>query len=423
MARRRTKHVVEMFKTTVKHAVNAAMAGGATKLAKSTARNAGDIATLAKGAPQLLRLLAGAPMVAPSRKKKTVAGGSTLAPVSIGSRITSYTPSVSTTSAGSRVRNRELINGQLGTSSSFTVQNSYSVNPGLSSVFTWLSNVAKNYETYRVHAMRWVFIPLNNTSASGDIIMWADYNATDPPLTTEAQAYNHAGCYIGSVWEAASLSMRVKEMHALGPRKFVRTTAIAGDLKTYDVGQFNIATVNNASLSYAGKLLCEYDVEFFTPQTVPSTALTPSYTSIGFSNANQTISTGTGAIILFQNFGVSTSGSFDPLNFWSGYSAGTFTPPAGCYRITFNATLEDTSAEDYSGFAYFNVAGAQYPAAGYQADFNIDSAAGDLQIPVSYSAIVPLNGTQTFSVVIDMTGAAGTLEALAKTTSISISLA
>jgi len=327
------------------------------------------------------------------------AGSSTYAPVSVGSRLTSQRAMITPTSSGTRVKYRELINssvtGGISFPTSFTPGvTSFQVNPGLSKLYPWLSPQAVQYEQYRIHSQKFIFVPYVSTAIAGDVMMMMDYNVLDPPPTTEAQFLDHPGAVIGSVWECQEFRCQPASMHAIGPRKFVRPCAVAGDLKTYDCGNFYIATNNvSAGTSSVGKLFVEYDIEFFTPQLVPSPATTPSGTSL-YAATGQALSTGASANM---GFNVST---YDPLGIGLNPS-GVFTPPAGCYDIFYSASASAGTALTSIGLS-INKNGST--AAGSTVTVSLSSTAAVTYYTLSTRFVVPCNGTDTISVSVITTG-------------------
>ncbi len=61
-------------------------------------------------------------------------------------------------------------------------QLTYKINPGLSLTFPWLSQLAPNFEYYRVVDMDFEFVSKLPTTAAGMVYLAIDYNAADPPV-------------------------------------------------------------------------------------------------------------------------------------------------------------------------------------------------------------------------------------------------
>jgi hypothetical protein len=56
-------------------------------------------------------------------------------------------------------------------------------------------------------------------------------------------------------------------MNSMGTRHYIRSTNVAGDIKTYDSGTFYLATLEQDNIDAIGKLWVHYEVELFNPIT------------------------------------------------------------------------------------------------------------------------------------------------------------
>lgn len=168
-----------------------------------------------------------------------------------------------------RVQHKEFIQNVSGTTA-FTVPLFLALNPGLAGTFPWLSNIANNFEQYRVRMMRFCYLTRTGTNIPGSVLMAPDYDAADASPVSEQIMSNYAEVVEDAPWKDICCVLRPAGMHALGPKKFVRNgNALNQDLKTTDVGSFILATVDGTAVNW-GKLWVEYDVEFFEPQLNPN---------------------------------------------------------------------------------------------------------------------------------------------------------
>jgi len=168
-----------------------------------------------------------------------------------------------------RVTHREFIGNVTGTTA-FAVANQIPLNPGLNTSFPWLSNVANNYEQYRVNKMRFEYLTRTGTNVPGSVLLAPDYDVLDAAPLSEAVMSNYEDIAEDAPWKDNCCVLRPAAMHAIGPKKFVRSGPVAAsDQKTYDVGNFFLATVDGTAVSW-GKLWVEYDISFFVPQLNPS---------------------------------------------------------------------------------------------------------------------------------------------------------
>lgn len=183
--------------------------------------------------------------------------------------LTGQIPKFSTTKATNIVCHREYITDITGTTA-FT-NNVYPIQPGDSTTFPWLANIAKSYSQYRIHGMVFEFRPLITdyvtSGAPGVLIMSTNYNADDDAFTTKRQMENSEF--------AVSCKPTEKLLHLIecDPKQtsinelYTRTGALptGDDYKTYDMGNFQIATQGNPN-QLLGELWVTYCVEFFKPE-------------------------------------------------------------------------------------------------------------------------------------------------------------
>jgi len=194
------------------------------------------------------------------------------APQSYSARVETLMPKITRTARSMRIAHRELVLSSVAGSTGFTVQNSLALNPGLTTTFPWLAPQAQQWEMYKVHRLRAEWIPIASTGTAGDVYLSPNYDASDPQPTTEVQAANNVNAVVDSVWKVLSCDLDPSSMMGLGPRKYVRPCAVAGDIKTFDIGKLFVCSNNEANTNTVGKLYLSYDFEFFTPQNDPSPA-------------------------------------------------------------------------------------------------------------------------------------------------------
>jgi hypothetical protein len=164
-----------------------------------------------------------------------------------------------------RVIHKEFIQNVSGTVN-FTIPIFLPLNPGLIGTFPWLANIANNFEQYRCNRMRFCYLTRTGTNIPGSVLMAPDYDAADVAPVSEQIMSNYAEIVEDAPWKDICCLLRPSGMHALGPKKFVRSGLVPGqDLKTTDVGSFILATTDGTAVSW-GKLWVEYDFEFFEPQ-------------------------------------------------------------------------------------------------------------------------------------------------------------
>jgi len=143
--------------------------------------------------------------------------------------------------SGIRVRHREYIGEMISSATASLFINNFAlpINPGIASSFPWLSNVAIQYESYRVHAISYSFSTEGVTTNGGSIVLSIDYDASDAAPAGKQQAMSYHSSVRSAPWEDCNLMAIPSELHKIGPTRYVRSGTVANtDLKTYDAGNF-----------------------------------------------------------------------------------------------------------------------------------------------------------------------------------------
>jgi len=268
-------------------------------------------------------------------------------------------PKFSTTRATNVVCHREYLLDVVGTSG-FGLT-SFSLNPGLSATFPWLSTVANAYQEYRIHGMIFEFRSLAtdyvNSGIPGVLMMGTEYNATAAPFTSKQQMENSE--------YAVSVKPTVNQMHMIEcapgdttlKQRYVRSGALSAnsDAKFYDWGTFQIATQGNSGITL-GELWISYCVEFFKPQLNSDLTGTPLAGTLSRNTVTNAAPMGLVGLINAGDILISsisnTSFQFAAIGtqiysveyVWTG-SAATYTPPVPSYT---NAT----ALSEWNGKAY-----------------------------------------------------------------------
>jgi len=175
------------------------------------------------------------------------------------------------------------------------------INPGLATIFPWLSQIAGAYEMYRFKNLRFEFKSTSSvfngaTPELGRITMVTEYDELKGPFGSMTEAENYDGSTMFMPYQNAthSVDVRGKRMGSVLDYKarYVRT----GDLSTahafggsadphaYDVGLFHLC-IEGTPNSKLGELWVHYSIDLIKPRvdlaqglvygnTVETTALT-----------------------------------------------------------------------------------------------------------------------------------------------------
>lgn len=217
----------------------------------------------------------------------------------------------------------------------------YSVNPGMSETFPWLSGQMAGFEQYIFEGLLFEFKStsanaLNSTNtALGTVIMATNYDALDQPFSNKQQmeAYEFA--------VATKPSESCIHPVECDPRKntlselYVRanTAVTNGDLRMYDLGNFTIATAGMQAAATIGELWVTYKVKAIRKKlSTPTGDNLGSYKVSGFA--------ATGSIL-----GAAVYSPGNNLNItWTSLATGAFTFDApGRYLINYRSQAATTS--------------------------------------------------------------------------------
>lgn len=351
----------------------------------------------------------------PARQRRARDGGrGGSAPLSYASTGKVFMRHVTKSRAGSRVVGRELVYESIPGSVAFAVQETMQLNPGLPTSFPLLSVEAAIWEQYTVHSLRVGYESAKSASTNGQYLLALDYDASDPAPSTMTQAFNTFGSEMKKCWEDCVVSLDPASMHAIGPRKFVRSGAVAGDVKTYDVGQVFVCSVNEADTTTIGSVFVEYDIEFFIPQNSPTSGASSASLYIG--GAAQTFANNVAEIVDFDTIVA------DGLGIGAVTGNGLFTPRSGNYLVQYSGTIANSANEATTVVAslFKNGLALTQPILGKSGP-TVINAAGSLY--VGLLGYVSCNGTDTFAISLTITGATGTLTSVADTNELLITVA
>lgn len=177
-----------------------------------------------------------------------------------------------TTSGGCTIRHREYIGDIItGAAGTFNLQ-SFAINPAQEKTFPWLSQIAANYEQYRIEGMLFEFRSmsadaLNSTNtALGQVIMATDYNAANPPFQQKSEMENYEFGQSSRPSESQIHPIECARSQTTITELYTRVNALQPnqDIRLYDLGNFQIATNGfQASNVNIGELWVTYQVCFF----------------------------------------------------------------------------------------------------------------------------------------------------------------
>nr|QKV51333.1 putative capsid protein [Crucivirus sp.] len=260
-------------------------------------------------------------------------------------------PQFSSSKMTNMVCHREYIQDIISsaTPGAFNLQ-SFDINAGLAASFPWLSNLAQNYEQYKVHGMVFEFRTmsadaLNSTNtALGQVIMACEYNSANPNFINKQQMENYEYAISCKPSESAYCAVECAKNQTPVAELYVRGHAVPSgqDQRLYDLGNFQIATngLQGASVN-VGELWVTFCVELLKPRLFGGTLGDAILTA--HINLSTSIAVTTGYLIIHP-----TLADYDGIGLLPFTTATTLNFPAniidGTYMIVYTCKGNSTAA-------------------------------------------------------------------------------
>jgi hypothetical protein len=156
--------------------------------------------------------------------------------------------------------------------SAYTV-NTYTINPGISSVFPWLSPQALLWDMYKFTALYFTYEPACATSTNGALFMGFDFDVYDSSPIDKSTFMMLADAVSGPSWSRVSLPLarpRLSQRGNLYVSPSANPTGV-GDLKTYHLGNLFVGVQGQGDTNYMGDIYVTYVIELTMPQQAQTT--------------------------------------------------------------------------------------------------------------------------------------------------------
>lgn len=160
----------------------------------------------------------------------------------------------------------------------FNIQ-TWAVNPGILNLHPWLAPIAQQYEQWE--PMGYVFefqsklTDFSTTQNLGSIIMASDYDVLDPPYQSKTEMLNAQFSSEAKPTENLLHGLECDPHQRPTQMFYIRSGAVSGDLREYDLCNFNLATINIPLKAAAGvvpsplnlgSLYVHYTIRLYKPQ-------------------------------------------------------------------------------------------------------------------------------------------------------------
>lgn len=192
------------------------------------------------------------------------AGKMAFAPASITRGMTSSRPIMRVDRDGHRIVFREYVQDIAG-SVAFSAT-SYPINPGISTLFAWLSEQASLYNEYEFDSLRFAYETEKSSATNGKVMFAFQTDAADAVPASKQEMLENEFKAGNACWEPFVLAVPTKS-ESLGGRRFIRTGTLASnlDIKTYDLGNLIVGVQGMADTTAVGELYVEYSLRLRVP--------------------------------------------------------------------------------------------------------------------------------------------------------------
>lgn len=165
------------------------------------------------------------------------------------------------------IRNCEFISQVTVPAGQAGAQADYTLNPGNSLLFPWLSPMALNFEEYKFRYLKLKFVSSLGANYRGMVYMAFDPDVDDPVYTSVQQlATSQYSCYT-QVHESMEMNIPQRAMDTIGKSRYVQAE---GSARTADAGRlyFWVDHLDSAITSniLVGNIMVEYEIELRVPQ-------------------------------------------------------------------------------------------------------------------------------------------------------------
>ena len=281
----------------------------------------------------------------------------------------------------------------------------YAINPGNSALFPWLSKQAAQWEKYHFNTLEFYYkrevSEFATQGQSGKIMLSVDFDATDPPPTDKRMIEDTDPHVDGMPCENIRLALRQQDMHGLLKTLFVRNAGpnslALGDLKTYDVGNLNVATQGEPNSDVIGELRVKYSVTFSVPVLEALQTIDNRVAAMWIRELNQVLANG-----VAEDMNPET-GVYNGINVTE--SGGEFILPFGLYQISTSVTMS-TDATAGALFEIWQIMAGSTK--NYARQENLGGVGSGQQATLSLTSIIRSDGVQPYSTQVKLTAGGGT---------------
>ncbi len=191
------------------------------------------------------------------------------------------------------IRHKEYL-GEVRSNTSFTINNTFPLNPGMALTFPWLSGVASRFQEYRFKGVVYHYVPTSGSLSSGtsnalgSVMLQTTYRSNDAAPASKVELLNEYWASESVPSESFCHPIECDPKENPFNIQYVRTQAVpSGDNQLiYDLGATHLATSGQQAAGVIlGDLWITYEVELKKPVVTSNVTTDVQYIEQAFSAA------------------------------------------------------------------------------------------------------------------------------------------
>ena len=169
------------------------------------------------------------------------------------------------------IRHKEYVCDISGSTTGFAIRQQLDLNPGLSGVFPWASQIANAYEEWELLGCLVEFVTTSgnatgSNTALGEVMIATEYNSYNPAFTNKQQMLNQIFAVSGvpSCNLVHAIECQPKQNQVA--RFYVRNAPGSVPIVLTDLGRTTIAVSGNQSTNILGEIWITYEMALYKPR-------------------------------------------------------------------------------------------------------------------------------------------------------------
>lgn len=169
------------------------------------------------------------------------------------------------------LRHKEYLCDISGSTTGFAIRQQLDLNPGLTDVFPWASQIANAYEEWELLGCLVEFVTTSgnatgSNTALGEVMISTEYNSYNPPFSNKQQMLNQVFAVSGVPSCNLIHAIECQPKQNQVARFYVRNGSSSVPIVLTDLGRTTIAVQGQQSTGILGELWITYELALYKPR-------------------------------------------------------------------------------------------------------------------------------------------------------------